>query len=241
MFGEIVTLKKTEHSKLRLKPSTSVEHIRNQHLIPLVVHEFPFIALNFPIIFAKNPSTNQFNAAVLLGFEEYENILVSDNSWAAVYIPESSRCYPFKIQGESYTDSNAVIGFYQDSPNLSYTEGDLLFDDEGEATEVLQKITQFLTQHAEKNVITQKFVQYLTDNDLFKESNIVINKEDGSRHKVAGIYCVDEDKIKNLPNEKFIELKEKGYLPPIYTHLFSMGQINRLLEIKHRNKHAASS
>jgi len=49
---------------------------------------------------------------------------------------------------------------------------------------------------------------------------------------VTGCYVINEERLNNLSDKKFLEIKEKRYLAPLYSHLTSLSQIERLALLK---------
>jgi len=52
---------------------------------------------------------------------------------------------------------------------------------------------------------------------------------------------VNEERLNNFSDTKFLELREKKYLPAIYAHLLSLPQIERLASLKKPGAAAAGS
>ena len=49
---------------------------------------------------------------------------------------------------------------------------------------------------------------------------------------INGAYVINEDRLNSLSDEKYLEFKNKQYIPAIYSHLSSLSQIERLLGFK---------
>ena len=48
------------------------------------------------------------------------------------------------------------------------------------------------------------------------------------QQKITGSYVINEERLNNLSDTLFLNIKAKGYLPAIYAHLTSLSQIERL-------------
>jgi SapC len=55
---------------------------------------------------------------------------------------------------------------------------------------------------------------------------------------IAGCYVINEERLNNLSDERFLELRTKRYLPAIYAQLISLAQIERLMTLKEK-RHGA--
>ena len=49
---------------------------------------------------------------------------------------------------------------------------------------------------------------------------------------ITGCYVINEERLNNFSDTKFVEIRQKGYLPAIYAHLISLSQIERLASMK---------
>ena len=83
---------------------------------------------------------------------------------------------------------------------------------------------------------TDSFVKLLTDLDLFetREANFTPRNPDGSAgapQKLAEYFAVSEEKLKALPAEKLVELRDNGALGQIYAHLVSLLGWDRLIAL----------
>ena len=51
---------------------------------------------------------------------------------------------------------------------------------------------------------------------------------------MKGVYSIDEAKLNALKADKLTGLRDKGYLPPIYAMIISLGQIFGLIQRKNQ-------
>ena len=66
----LVELSRREHGGLRIRDDLAEATAASQHLIPIVVSEFRKAAVQFPIVFAKNPETGlQLVCAERFGYQ----------------------------------------------------------------------------------------------------------------------------------------------------------------------------
>jgi hypothetical protein len=49
---------------------------------------------------------------------------------------------------------------------------------------------------------------------------------------IAGCHVVNEERLGKASDETFLEMRRRGYLPAIYSHLVSLAQLERLLMLK---------
>ena len=51
---------------------------------------------------------------------------------------------------------------------------------------------------------------------------------------INGIYALNEERLKTISDKRFLELRDKQFLGPIYAHLVSLGRFERLIEKKNQ-------
>src|SRR6202045_3473282 len=93
----LVELSRKEHSALRINPDLAEGAAARQHLIPIVASEFRKAAIQYPIVFAKNPDTGRFAPYVLNGLEPEENLFWSGTKLDVAYVPLKIRRRPFFV------------------------------------------------------------------------------------------------------------------------------------------------
>src|ERR1700688_393721 len=93
----LVELSREEHSELKINPDLAEASAARQHLIPIVASEFRKAAIQYPIVFAKNPETGRFAAFVLNGLEPEENLFWSGTKMDVAYVPLNIRRRPFFV------------------------------------------------------------------------------------------------------------------------------------------------
>ena len=65
--------------------------------VSYVVSEFRKAAVQYPIVFAKNPETGRFAPYVLTGLAPEENLFWSGTELDAAYVPLNVRRQPFYV------------------------------------------------------------------------------------------------------------------------------------------------
>ena len=65
--------------------------------------------------------------------------------------------------------------------------------------------------------------------------------EQSPRYEIDGLFTIDEEALEKLSNEEFQELRQRGLLPIIYSHLTSLQQIGRLSRLQAQADQAAAA
>ncbi|MPY21001.1 SapC family protein [Shewanella psychropiezotolerans] len=225
MPNEITLLEPNKHSDVKVsKPNYS--QVANQHILPITLHEFSRAATEYPIVFVKNSETGQFQPVVMLGLQPEQNLSVVNGEWIGSYIPNIVKDYPFAVVLNAEQPEKIWIGIKEQSAQVGTEVGEPLFN-AGEETPFFTKRREEIVQHFEQEQATQAILQLIAEKGLFRQQSLTVNIK-GDQRNINGLYMIDEAKLNDLNDDDFLDLKKRGLLGPIYGHLTSLHQVNRL-------------
>jgi len=227
MFKSIVAISKELHSNKKVKELASFDFASKLNVASIMVHEFSKAASIYPIVFIEDKENDKFRAVVLLGLEEGENLFVQDGKWMASYVPSIIRRYPF-VLAQTEDEDKFTICIDEESGLISDTEGQLILDENGEPQELIEKVKKYLSELQQMEKFTDSFCSYLKENNMFTPLNMKVKFKNEIKN-INGAYVVNEDRLNAISDEKYLEFKNKQYIPAIYAHLGSLSQIERLL------------
>jgi hypothetical protein len=228
----IVPISPEAHKNLKVKVNTAPKHVEGQHIVPLTAPEFMQAATSFPIVLIKDPQADRFRAVAVLGMKEGQNLIYSNEKWQGVYMPSSIQRVPFAIAPDPVKEKTLTGCIDVDSPLVSETEGEALFDEKGEESEYLKNVQKFLFDLYNKEVATERFISRLVELELIQEIQVNLAFEDQSKNKkVTGMFNINDQKLRELTDEQALELHKAGYNAPIHAMLGSVGQFNRLINL----------
>lgn len=214
--------------------------VSKTHVVPITVTEFAPCSLSYPIVFVGENKT----PLCVMGLRDGENLYVSDDGMfrTDVYIPAFVRRYPFVFaaddKGERYVLCvDRAAPFISEKPEVPFFE-------DGQPSQYTQNAMQFCNDFETERRRTDQFVKLLTDLDLFEVKEATFNPPNpdgtpGQPQKLADYYGVSEAKLKALPNDKFLELRDNGALAQIYAHMTSLLSWDKLIALAIQ-KNAAS-
>lgn len=231
MMSAIKALSYENHSQIKIKNSTNYLHAQNQQVVPLIVHEFSKASAEMPILFVKNAETGDFQAVALLGFKVNENLFYSEERWLGHYLPALISHHPFALMPSENDASQLQVFLKEDSHVISTTEGESLFDEQGNETDYMSKRKQAIGRYYEHSQVTQAFVNFLKEKQLLSQQNLTMDLN-GEKIAINGVYLVDEKQLNALSDEDFLALRSRGFLSPIYHHLSSLNQLSKLAYLK---------
>ena len=205
--------------------------------------EFRRLQHEYPIVFYKDERKQSFHAVALLGLQQNENLYLTEAGWDASYVPLMIERQPFLIgmrgpdeQGES----QPVLLVDLDSPKVSEVEGEPLFLPHGGHSEYLQQVTNILNAIREREAETAAFHQALIEHDLLESFFLDISLDGTDKHRLAGYYTINEDKLRELEDSAVLRLHHSGMLQLIHFVLASQANFAGLIERKRAQVGASS-
>ena len=224
-----------KHGKLRLVEQTDFSDHREENLVPVVFQEFSALATEFPLVFVRNKKTGDFMPSALMGLDKGVNLYCQTTSWRPTFIPTSFTLAPLMVArlGSKAEDSEIVID--EHSPLLSETTGESLFDTDGEPTKCLETKIDNVVKITGQSLQAVEICRYLAENKFLISRTLKLQHSDKSRrYEIEGVFVVDEQMLKNVPDKKFQELRDRGLLAMIYAHLVSLQQVHKLTRMQHQ-------
>ncbi|NIB44508.1 SapC family protein [Pseudomaricurvus alkylphenolicus] len=230
MFEKIVPANPETHKGKKIKPITNFDFAKNFNLASVMIHEFSRAAAIYPIVFIEDKGKDQFRPVVLMGLKPDENLFVVDGKWKASYIPAIIRRYPFALAKTDQEDRYTIC-IDETSDLINDEEGQELFAEDGKPTEAMDRVKTYLGELQQMEHFTQSFCQFFTEKNMFTPLNMRV-REENSVKNIAGCYVINEDRLNSLSDEVLLDMRAKRYLAPVYAHLTSLAQIERLLRFK---------
>lgn len=241
-MAKLVAVDYNIHKHLKINTAKIEQHGAKLNLIPAVVAEFANLAVQCPIVLAKNGETGEFVFSALLGFEPEENLFWQDGKWCGIYLPLQIQRQPFFV-GNVSNEEAATSGEYQvcidtQSPAIvsqvdeSSEELSALFTENGEDSQYFSQAKQCLAQLLQGEMDNQKLIGMLKSFDLIQALSVDITFVNEQSTRLSGLYTINQEKLAALSNEQVVELHKHNLLQPIYTMITSLGQLYALIERK---------
>jgi len=224
-----VVVTKEAHGTKRLKPLANYEFLSKYPVVEVVMGEFSAAASVFPIFFVEREGS--YSPIALLSLIDGENMFVEpDGAWTGTYMPAAFRRYPFSVGQGEYEGKEGPTLFIEEDM-LSDTEGEAIFAPEGseEANSPLGRVMRLITETDRSHLQTRELVAELAAADVIRQANLTVTL-DGQSHNIAGLFGVDEERMRALDDETFLKLRHSGALTLAHIQMQSVGQVQRLIQ-----------
>ena len=191
--------------------------------------EFRSLQAHYPIVFQKN-SEGQFQPLALLGLQDGQNLFLGTADWNKQYIPLALQREPFMI---GVADDELRMLVDMASPRISQgAEGEAVFLPQGGNTDFLEHANSVLKTLHEGLQATPEFVQALLAHDLLESLVLDVERPDGTRGRLVGMYTIFEERLAALDTKAIGLLHEADYLQPIYMAIASMSNFHKLIALQ---------
>ncbi len=232
-----VLLNNVDHKDLKVITTRSAAYGDNVQCAITFSWEFRSIQAHYPVFFSKSGETGEFTAVAMFGFEEKENLFLSDEGWDANYIPLMIRREPFLIGfqqpgASGGSEREPVIHVNIDSPRVSESDGEAAFLAHGGISPYLEQTNSILNTINEGYSVHQLFLEALAEHNLLEPFALDIQLDDGSQNRLMGFHTINEEALSELSGDVLGSLNEKGFLLPIYMALASLSNIRELIARK---------
>lgn len=228
MTTNYVPLDKNKHQNLRVNLKHDYSHTKDAHIAAATLREYAQLATCMPIVFVQDPNSKLTHSVAMLGIEQGVNMFMQSGSWSAPNVPMNIQRYPFDVRPDG-----DKLGVYIDEASslVGTEEGELLFTEAGEPSPYLQNRQQLLSELANSEMATQRFVNKLLELNLLDSITLRVQYANGQQRNINGLKCISEKRLHELDDAKILELHKAGFLGAIYAVMMSVGQLNNLVKL----------
>lgn len=221
-YNSPVPLDAQAHKTKALKQNFGFGFTKEVNAVPINVIEMPQICHFYPIAFSPDGSATP---VAILGLRDQENLFLDNNdAWLEdTYIPAYIRRYPF-IFSEMPDSDQLTLCVDMDDSVVEENGDQPFFDQDGKPTDLANNALEFCKSYHAAAQQTLEFSKALVELDILVDREAELNVAGGKKIKFAGFQIIDEEKLSKLDDSAFLKLREGGWLPFIYAHLFSGAQ-----------------
>jgi len=202
--------------------------------------EFNELHREFPLLLRKTNEEPGFIAHAILGFEKDENLFVEVERWISTSIPATLARGPFSlgyIRAEAGDDAPADIKpeikvmIDEQHPRVR-ADGQPVFLPLGGESPYLEGIKRVLQTVNAGLQVDRVLYRELTAMDLLEEVKIQISVFAELRYDFSGYHTINQEKLAILGADQLLRLHRLGLLAPVYFLVSSLGNFQKLVNLK---------
>lgn len=238
-----VLLNNIDHGALRVITGHGPAFGDNINQVLIFPTEFEDIQREYPIFFRKD-ADGDYQSIALLGLDRDENLFLDDGDWRARYVPAVQRRGPFSIglQGAAVgpgPDVEPMIHVDMGHPRISEAEGEPLFLPAGGNSPYLQQVARILGTILDGLEVSKPMFAAFEELQLIEPVAVEIQLNDRQRYDLPNLYTIGRERLGLLAGADLERLHASGLLRAAYWVVSSLGNVNRLIELKNRKLAAA--
>jgi hypothetical protein len=226
-----VALDRQQHRLMRFKlEGNDNDRFAALNSMFVVVGEFGEACKEYPLVWIEAgqdaQGVRQVAPIAVFGLIKGQNLCLEGGAWRTDYMPVAMRMYPFALARSG--DVQYAVCHDANSMRLSVTEGEALFDAEGNPTAFLQDVQRQLEQVEMEVERTRQMGLELLRLDLLRDMRFEAKLPDGTSVGVDGFLTVDDQRFAELPDAEVVKLHKSGGLGLIHAHRLSLSNMRRL-------------
>lgn len=239
-MANFALLNNVDHQDVKIITDRAAHYGDDVMHAPVFPFEFRNVQAFYPILFWQD-SQGDHTPVALFGFQERENLFLSETGWDAAYVPAMLRRQPFLIGFQEVSSGGKkervrVLSLDMAHPRVNKEMGEALFAPLGGRTPFLEEVADLLETIHDGLGQNSAFVRAMHEHDLLEPVTFEITLNDGSRNQLLGFHCLNEEKVQELPGAVLGEFNKAGLLMPMFMMLASLANIARLVERKNRRE-----
>ena len=228
-YNEATPVSVERHKDLSVKTGVTYRFAKNVNSVPLTAIEFGQAAAEYPIVFAGTEET--IMPAVILGAQQTENLFIDEaGAWQGRYVPAFVRRYPFVFSSDKAA-RNFILHIDESFEGCNREgRGERLFDNDGQQTQYLKGVLNFLQDYQARFQRTREYCDRLKSLGLLQPMQAQFNLGSGERRSLSGFTTVDREKLKAIPAEALTTMFGNDELECTYLHLHSLRHFGNMIE-----------
>ncbi|ESQ09833.1 MAG TPA: multidrug transporter [Chromatiaceae bacterium] len=228
-YAHAVPVNSQQHGNLYVKTGADFSFARQVNSVPLTTVEFRPAASHYVLVFAGEGEATM--PVAILGAAAEQNLFVNDEGrWEGGYVPAFVRRYPFVFA--SSNDGKTLTLCIDEEFSGCNTEGrgERLFDADGERTQYLQTVLNFVQEYQAQFQRTRAFCVRLSELGLLEPMQATFTQPNGEKRNLTGFKAVNRAKLKELDDAVLANMAKSDELELVYLHLHSLNNFAPLLK-----------
>lgn len=235
-----VLLNNVDHHDLRVIARSGAEPDDRVNQVLVFPTEFESVQREYPIVIRKD-SEGALRPVALLGLARDENLFLDgEGEWLARYVPALLQRGPFSIAAPETAEGEPMIRIDLDHPRVSRSEGTPIFLPHGGNSPFLQRMTSVLQTIYVGHHLLDPMAAAFEKIALLRPVNLEIRVGETEVYAISDVQVIDRERLAALSHSELGELHREGFLQAAFMIAASVGNMDRLIELKNRCREAGS-
>jgi hypothetical protein len=235
MYENLVPVDRVQHKNTRMISGvSSMDRLSPLNSLFIAVAEMADVAMEYPVVFVRVGGGEGQAPAIaplaVFGLKQGSNVYIQDGRWTARYLPAYVRRYPFAMARLTDSGNDMALCLDVASGAFSETEGEPLFKEDGEPSDLLLNAKQFCENFEVEAERTRQACEVLQGLNLLQDMRFEAQLPSGEKIDVDGFMTINEKVLGELPDDKIIELHRNGLMEVITMHRLSLRHMSMLAE-----------
>jgi hypothetical protein len=201
--------------------------------------EFEALQREYVILFRQD-GQGALQSVAILGLDRDENLYLDGDAWRARHVPAIQRRGPFSIGLRRAEGSDAPpdlkINIDLDHPRVTAGGGEPVFRRHGGATPYLDDVSRALSTIYDGLEMTAPMFQAFAEAGLIEPVAIDITVGEARRYDLPDFFTIRRERLDALDGAALERLHRAGWLAAAFQVASSLGNIERLVEMKNRKE-----
>jgi hypothetical protein len=227
-----VLLNNVDHHDLRVIARGGAEFGESVNQVLVFPTEFESVQREYPIVFRKD-SEGLLRPTAVLGLTRDENLFLdAEGQWQARYIPALLQRGPFSIAAPESAEGEPMIRIDLGDPRVSRSEGTPVFLPHGGNSPYLLQITEVLRTIYLGHHLLNALIEAFGRAGLFRTVNLEARVGETDVYVLPEVQIIDRDRLAALQADELAALHQEGFLQAAFLAATSVGNMQRLADLK---------
>ena len=227
-------LNNVDHKDLKVDTRLSLHTTDQVNRTRIYASEISDLHKEFPLMFYKVPESGELQIHGILGLQKDENLFVNEQGWTTRFVPAVLGRGPFSI---AYRESDNAppepfICVDMDDPRVGESTGEDVFLPMGGESGYLTYVKKALQTIETGSKFNQTLFTLVEEMDLLEPVTIEIKLSNVEQVSFSSYYSISQEKLSQLSGEQLQRLNQFGMLGSLFFMLSSLGNFQRLIDLK---------
>jgi hypothetical protein len=235
-----VLLNNVDHQDLRIDTRHGAAFGDAVNQVLIFPTEYEEVQREYPIFFRKDEAGG-FQSIALLGLDKDENLFLGDGGWEARYVPAMQERGPFSIalqEQPGAPEPQPMIHIDLDHSRVGADEGEKLFLPHGGNAPYLEQVTAVLRLIYTGLEVGKPMFAAFEELGLIRPVAVEVQLSADEQYVLPDFHAIDEASLAALDGAALERLHKGGFLRAAILAAASLGNVNRLIELKGRRRAA---